>query len=264
MQMSKLRTIGRKPILFSFFSLIINNDKVVKDSTTVQDADVSEVKETGMDRLKRMFSVDEHENISLEVSSIIQVACMSSFIGALYGGVMSSRTAYMDFVTNNQATMFRDHLEAKKKLQDKVTFSFGRGAFRWGWRLSLFSTVYITTSTTISVYRGKFGIIEHVAAGAIAGLLYKLPAGPRGWVVGAALGCVLGSFAGTITYTILSLTGMSMDEIRYWQYQWKEARKAPIINEIRRQKEKEELLILHNMKVGESGKNIENIGKTEN
>lgn len=38
---------------------------------------------------------------------------MSMFVGAMYGGFMGSKVAYLDFMKNNQATVFRDHLEAK-------------------------------------------------------------------------------------------------------------------------------------------------------
>lgn len=47
---------------------------------------------------------------------------MSAFIGALYGGVLSSRIAYMDFISNNQATTFRDHFEAKVRYEICIRF----------------------------------------------------------------------------------------------------------------------------------------------
>lgn len=47
---------------------------------------------------------------------------------------------------------------------------------------------YRGISTTISVYRGKTGIVEYVAAGVVSGSLYKLNMGPRGWIVGGGLG----------------------------------------------------------------------------
>jgi len=31
----------------------------------------------------------------------------------------------------------------QKKLQDQVTIAFGKGAFRWGWRLGLFTGAYV-------------------------------------------------------------------------------------------------------------------------
>lgn len=48
----------------------------------------------------------------------------------------------MDFIESNQATAFENHLDAKKKLQDKVTLGFAKNAFRFGWRLALFTTSY--------------------------------------------------------------------------------------------------------------------------
>lgn len=38
---------------------------------------------------------------------------MSSFIGAVYGGFLTSRTTYMDFMKNNQATAFKNPFDAK-------------------------------------------------------------------------------------------------------------------------------------------------------
>lgn len=43
-------------------------------------------------------------------------------------------------------------------------------------------------STVIQLYRGKYGIMEYVGAGAATGFMYKFNAGPRGWVVGSGLG----------------------------------------------------------------------------
>lgn len=62
--------------------------------------------------------------------------------GAVYGGVLGSRKSYMDFMERNQATAFENHLDAKRKLQDQVTTGFAKNAFRFGWRLGLFTTSY--------------------------------------------------------------------------------------------------------------------------
>lgn len=58
----------------------------------------------------------EFGEFSNEVNSIIEVGCMSMFIAGLYGGVMSSKTAYLEFFQNNQATTFKNHFEAKVKI----------------------------------------------------------------------------------------------------------------------------------------------------
>lgn len=38
---------------------------------------------------------------------------MSMFVGGMYGGLLTSKGAYLDFMNNNQATVFKDHFEAK-------------------------------------------------------------------------------------------------------------------------------------------------------
>lgn len=43
-------------------------------------------------------------------------------------------------------------------------------------------------TAAISTYRGKNGIIEHILAGGLTGMLYKFPTGPRASLVGGGLG----------------------------------------------------------------------------
>ncbi|XP_022903666.1 RPII140-upstream gene protein [Onthophagus taurus] len=234
--------------LLSFFG-IEDMDAVVNKTRTEQLNEIDS-NETGLDRLIKIFKADEFNTMSPELSSIVQVSCMSIFTGGLYGGVMSSRTAYMDFMRNNQATAFKDHLHAKKLLQEKVTLSFAKGAYNWSWRLTLFSTSYTAISTMISVYRGKHGIFEHMVAGATTGFIYKFSAGPRAWLVGSGLGLVLGTVAGSVTYGILSYTGLSMDQVRYWQYRWKEKREQAYKDTIRSQMEGEKMFLERDAKLG--------------
>lgn len=83
--------------------------------------------------------------------------------------------------------------------------------------------------TTIAVYRGKSSIFEYIAAGAVAGSMYKINTGLRGMTVGGLLGCGLGGVAGIISLVVLKASGMSMEEVRYWQYNWKRDRDQTII-----------------------------------
>ncbi|XP_065156145.1 RPII140-upstream gene protein isoform X2 [Atheta coriaria] len=162
----------------------------------------------------------EFGEFSNEVNSIIEVGCMSMFIAGLYGGVMSSKTAYLEFFQNNQATTFKNHFEAKRILQDKVTVAFGKGAFRLGWRVTVFSTSYVTFTTAVSVYRGKNGLLEHIIGGGVAGSMYKFNSGPRAMLVGGVLGSTLGLVAGATTLLLLKLTGMEMSDVRQNSERW--------------------------------------------
>jgi hypothetical protein len=55
----------------------------------------------------------EFGNLSKELVTITHVGAMSLFVGGVYGGIQNSKGAYMDFIQNNQATAFHDHIEAK-------------------------------------------------------------------------------------------------------------------------------------------------------
>ncbi|KAF2885657.1 hypothetical protein ILUMI_20508 [Ignelater luminosus] len=264
-----IRSNIKKIKLLSFtlpFGYGTEADIVTKDTKTVQDADLSIVKEeTGWERLQQMFKKDDFGRISPELHTVLQVGTMSMFIGAIYGGTIHSRESYLDFIKNNQATAFKSHLDAKKKLQDQVTLSFAKGAFKWGWRLTYFCTTYVAVSTSLAVYRGKNGILEHLAAGAVAGSTYKFQMGPRGWIVGGGLGIVLGAIAGVITTSLLKLTGMSMEEVRYWNYKWAKARTDSYNREFGKHLEKESLLLLTEREA-RSGNldNLEKVAKDNN
>lgn len=141
-----------------------DHDKVSKSVKTVSDfANREIVQETGWERIRhmlskeyvctcynvslfqlmRMFVCSEFGTMTQELNSIYQAGFLGLFFGVCYGGVVHSRDAYTKFMDSNQATAFKSHLDAKKKLQDKVTTGFAKGAFRWGWRVSLFTTSYV-------------------------------------------------------------------------------------------------------------------------
>jgi len=130
-------------------------------------------------------------------------------------------------------------------------------------------------STSLATYWGKNGILEHTIAGAVAGTLYKFKLGPRAWVVGGGLGLVLGTIAGAGTSALLSLTGMTMEEVRYWNYKWVQARSDSYDKEFKKHLEKEQMQILterdsrfensantgnylENVEISDKNKNIKN------
>ncbi|XP_045473399.1 RPII140-upstream gene protein [Harmonia axyridis] len=204
---------------------------------------VEEQTSDGWQRLQKMFEIDEFGDMSNELTVVSQTAMVSGFAGLIYGGVMNSRTAYTDFMRHNTATSFSSHFEAKRKLQDAVTKSFGKGAWKWGWRVSLFTTSFVGISTMVSVYRGKSGIREYIVGGALTGTLYKWQMGPRGWIVGGLLGSVLGLFSGSISYGLLKMNGLTMSELRKYQADVGKVRKNLIKEGMRLKEEEDDALI---------------------
>lgn len=77
------------------------------------------------------------------------------------------------------------------------------------------------------------------------------------------LGSSLGLVCGCLTQGILKLSGMSMEEARYWQYHWKQGKTEYWKKGVKEYMEKDEFAVikLHNLEIGEEGKNIENLEK---
>lgn len=176
-----------------------------------------EKEQTGWDRLRLMYTKDEFGNLSPEMSAVLQTSFLSLFVGFVYGGFKASKEAYLDFIERNQATIYENVFDAKRKLQNHVTVNFGRGAFHWGWRLAVFCGSFQLFLTTIATYRGQASVMDYVASGLIAGSLYKFQHGPRGMIVGGTVGSVLGLFAGSLSQFLLSYCDSSFDELIEWQ-----------------------------------------------
>lgn len=235
-----------------------DNDIISKDTETYKAfLQRKPSNETGLDRLKEMFKVDEFGSISPELNSVYQSGFCGFLFGAIYGGFINSRTAYEDFMNNNQASAFKSHLDAKRKLQNEFTLRFAKGAFKWGWRVSLFTTSYFGIITIISVYREKSSIYEYLAAGGITGGLYKINMGLKGMAAGGIIGGGLGGIAGLASLGLLKLSGTSMEEMRYWQYKWRLDRDDNVREAFKSQIDKQpEVIVNHDANLGEAGQKI--------
>ncbi|CAL8103077.1 unnamed protein product [Orchesella dallaii] len=175
-------------------------------------------KMTGMERLKMVFTVDQYGDVSPEVQRVIHGTMLGVFFGAFFGGLGRGRISYANFFRSNAHEAFSTSLEAKRKLQDTVTLGMGAGAFRIGWRVGLFTGMYMTVSTGVSTFRGKMGILDQVVGGGMAGLLYKIPQGPKATISGGVIGGCLGLTAGIITFGITKLTGTTIDSANMYYY----------------------------------------------
>ncbi|XP_321704.6 RPII140-upstream gene protein [Anopheles gambiae] len=240
-----------------------DHDQVKIDTKTVQSMyeEAPGDKQTGVERLQMMFTIDEFGRVSSELNSIYQAGFLGFLFGACYGGFVNSRVAYMNFLERNQATAFQSSFEAKKKLQDQVTLNFAKGAFRWGWRLALFTTSYVGIQTVVSVYRGKSSLYEYLAAGGVTGAMYKFSMGLRGMASGGLVGLALGGLAGGLSLGIMRATGTTMEEVRFWQYKWHTNREQAIRDSMKKQTDAEEepLLTHHHNKFGTANLDLDAI-----
>ncbi|XP_055616285.1 RPII140-upstream gene protein [Toxorhynchites rutilus septentrionalis] len=238
-----------------------NHDTVEHDSLQKMYSDAPGDQQSGKERLYLMFSFDEFGRMSSELNAIYQAGFLGFFVGACYGGFVDSRVSYMNFMERNQATAFQSSFEAKRKLQDQVSVNFAKGAFKWGWRIALFTTSYVGIQTVISVYRGKSSIYEYLAAGGLTGAAYKFNMGLKGMTSGGLVGLTFGGIAGAISLALLRASGTTMEEVRFWQYKWRANRDQLITENIKQQTlvEPEPLLMKHHEKVGESNVSLDKI-----
>lgn len=98
---------------------------------------------------------------------------MGFFVGIMYGGIMGSRKAHVDFLERNQASTFSSHFEAKKKLQEAMVLAFGRTGWKFAWRMGVFCFMFMGASTIISVYYNRYHVSDYVIAGVSTGAIYK-------------------------------------------------------------------------------------------
>ncbi|KAG7174544.1 RPII140-upstream gene protein-like [Homarus americanus] len=223
-QRSVWRDSGGVLLGFNILKLYENPDSINQEVKTAKIMNWKE--KTGTDRLRLMFSYDEFGKMSPEMGMVVNGAMLGAFTGTLIGGTLHSKESFIKFIERNQGTAFQSTFEAQKQLQTKVTLGFARGAWILGWRLGVFCGSFMLFTTSISVYRGKSSIIEYLVGGGATGILFKLKQGPRAMVAGGIFGGALGALAGSVNLAIMYLTGVTMEEIRYWQYEWKEELQA--------------------------------------
>ncbi|XP_043492380.1 RPII140-upstream gene protein, partial [Polistes fuscatus] len=135
------------------------------------------------------------------------------------------RGVAQQFIDNNEATRFFNHMDAKRSLQDKVTIAFAKGAYKFGWRLCVFSGIYEFIRMMLNAYYGKPSVLHYMVGAGIAGFLFKLSLGVKGSLVGLIVGAVLGAIGGSLSLIFLKLTGMSQEDFERIRYYWSNQRR---------------------------------------
>ncbi|CAD6237552.1 GSCOCG00002372001-RA-CDS [Cotesia congregata] len=187
-------------------------DQVVKSSD-----DLDEEPKTGVDGLRRVFLPGKYGELSAEFTTLIHMSSASIFLGAGFGALRQARTTFLNFIETNDATKFQNHLEAKRQLQHRVTLAMGTGAAKWGYRIGMFSTIFLTTSTAVAAWRGEDGVLEYVIAGMTAGGLFKVNMGVKGFIAGSLIGAFVGSITGLFFDGLFWISGTSMKSLQETQ-----------------------------------------------
>lgn len=175
---------------------------------------------TPMERVKKIFVRREYEPISKELQHIYSLTCASTIVGIIVGGTLHIRGNVEKFIENNQATQFYTQKEAKKELHTSVLKQFARGAYKFGWRTTLFTAIFTSIQTLLTAYYGKPSVVHYMAGAGTAGFLFKMSLGLKGSIVGLLIGASLGGIAGFLHLSILKMSGLDLDDLQTIGQQW--------------------------------------------
>lgn len=87
----------------------------------------------------------------------------------------------------------------------------------------------------------------------MTGGAFRMNLGLKGLAAGAIVGAFMGGVAGGMSLGIMRLTGTSMEEVRYWQYQWHKKRIDSELEAFAKgiKQDDNPLLDAHHLRVGE-------------
>jgi len=176
--------------------------------------------ELGWDRVKKILTLDEDGNLAKELQSTVNVTLSGFAIGLAVGGITAMRNTVETFISNNEATRFPSHFDAKRSLQNAVTVSFLKSGLKLGTKVGIFCFIFSSITTCTTAYRGRLAVENYMLGGSVTGLLFKMNLGFRATLVGTGLGGILGGLCGGISTAILKLSGVTIDEVLEAQQEW--------------------------------------------
>ncbi|XP_068612551.1 complex I assembly factor TIMMDC1, mitochondrial isoform X2 [Brachionichthys hirsutus] len=166
-----------------------------------------EYPETGWDRVKDLFAKDVTQWYSDELTDVIKSGLFAGAVGFLYGGLPAARSARQRYIQASQAELYTSRVEAVRSAHNASIRGFLRYGWRWSWRVAALVVVFNSVNTGLSAYRDKSSLSHYAAAGAVAGGLFRLTLGLRGFVAGAIIGTALGIPSGALIIGMQALTG---------------------------------------------------------
>lgn len=90
-----------------------------------------------------VFQYSEYKEPSREVVQILQGTVTGATVGMIYGGFMNSRYSAENFKKANNATLFENANDARRKLQTKVVMDYGKGGLPFGLKLGTFCFLFM-------------------------------------------------------------------------------------------------------------------------
>ncbi|GFQ82549.1 uncharacterized protein TNCT_360311 [Trichonephila clavata] len=175
-------------------------------------------KETGRDRIIRMYSTNEF-GLSPEMAHVVKTGQYTFVFAGVLGGLKGISKAKDDFFRKNMATTYESKHLARRSLVDSMSMAGIRSGLKMGFQYASFSTIYLLSTMTVANYRNKITCWEHAGTGAILGGLTRINYGLKGVAVAGGLGGVLGLIAGCIISLVMHMGGHTLDDLRCYQHE---------------------------------------------
>ncbi|XP_067685050.1 RPII140-upstream gene protein-like [Haliotis asinina] len=193
----------------------------IKTVNFVSEMEIQEymMKETGKDRLMKMFSKDHIGGWSPEVQFIKQVTTQTALITFLITSFIGGRHAREEFVRKHQATVFSTRFRAFRALQDSVFLRSLLDGGKWTAKVSLFTVSLLGISQSIAVYRNKSSPLEYSVGLGITAALLKCNLGLKGMFAGGVFGAVMGLVGGTAIWGAMYALNETQEQRNYWKVQ---------------------------------------------
>lgn len=88
------------------------------------------------------FFFSENGTYTKELQSIINITLSGIAIGVSLGGMSATKNTVDNFITNNEATRFISHFDARRALQQSIVVNFLRKGAGLGAKLGIFCFIF--------------------------------------------------------------------------------------------------------------------------
>lgn len=177
-------------------------------------------KETGLDRLKHMYSYDPVSVISADLHNVLSIAApVTLFSGIIIAGLRYPN-AKSDFLKSPERGLVkfqRKNLRmARMYKYDILLLDLFGTAFKAGFKFGGFFTSILLVNQSLATYHNKSSPLYYAAGGVVAGALNKFVDGTRAMIAGGTVAGFIGLVYGGAFYLFLKQYGMTQD-IFHWE-----------------------------------------------
>ncbi|NXY86309.1 TIDC1 factor, partial [Alcedo cyanopectus] len=170
--------------------------------------------QTGWERLRELWQLDEQRRYPEETLNIFKAAFTGALVGWMYGGLPAFYQARKAFIERSHGEVFHNRADAVQSAHRAGLRSFIRYGWRWSWRVATFVTVFNMVSTGLTAYRNKTTISNFASAGAFTGALFRMHLGLQGLAGGFMFGTAFGIPAGGLLMVVQAIAGETLQEKR--------------------------------------------------